>query len=260
MPKPLFKAMGLTKEFEARHQIAGIPPIHRAVDQVSFSIYDKDIVGIVGESGSGKTTLAQLCCRLIEPTSGHIEFLDTDFLSLSGKELQAIRLQMQMVFQDPAASLNPRKTVLENLGEPLLYHQRVPSKAALIPYVSQILYEVGLPGPILHRYPHEFSGGQQQRLSIGRALSLRPKLLLLDEAVSALDVSVQAQILNLLYDLRESAGLSYLFISHDLRVIRSLCNRVLVMYQGKMIESRDTESLFLYPQNSYTKKLISCIL
>ncbi len=259
MQTPLFKATSLTKEFTARYQLAGVPSMHRAVNQVSFSIYQGEIVGIVGESGSGKTTLAQLCCGLLAPTSGHIEFMGTDFLHLKGRRFQDIRIHMQMVFQDPAASLNPRKTILENLGEPLLYHRRIP-KELLIPHVTHLLNQVGLPGTLLHRYPHEFSGGQQQRLSIGRALALAPKLLLLDEAVSALDVSVQAQILNLLYDLRASSGLSYLFISHDLRVIRSLCDRVLVMYQGEIVESRDTDSLFLYPQHPYTKKLISCII
>ncbi|NGX61998.1 MAG: Glutathione import ATP-binding protein GsiA [Chlamydiae bacterium] len=231
----------------------------RAVENVSFSIHEDEIVGLVGESGSGKTTVGRAILRLIEPTEGEILFLGEDLRKFSSRKMRRIRPQIQMVFQDPLSSLNPRKTILENIGEPLLYHKRVKSKEALVEVVSGILQKVGIPISALYQYPHQFSGGQQQRISIGRAISLRPKLVVCDEAVSALDLSIQAQILNLLYQLKKSLGLAYLFISHDLAVVRHLCDRVLVMHEGKIVEEGETKALFAGPKHPYTQKLFSSI-
>lgn len=180
-------------------------------------------------------------------------------MSLKGKALTLHRQKIQMVFQDPLASLNPRKTILDNIGEALLYHKLIATKQEQIDHVCEILKQVGLPISSLKQYPHQFSGGQQQRISIGRAIAMKPKLIILDEAVSALDLSVQAQILNLLYSLKEQLGLSYLFISHDLSVIRCLCDRILVMYQGKIVEEQPTEKLFTSPQHPYTKQLLNSL-
>ncbi len=231
----------------------------KAVDGISFSIREQEIVGLVGESGCGKSTAAQAAIRLIEPTEGEVEFLGENFLSLRGGQLRKMRQKVQMVFQDPLASLNPRKTVLENIGEALLYHKRVKTRAEQIDQVLSILKKIGMPDRILNHYPHQFSGGQQQRISIGRAIALSPRLIICDEAVSALDLSVQAQILNLLYDLKEQLKLSYLFISHDLSVVRALCDRILVMYQGKIVEEGVTCAIFEDPKHSYTQKLLSSL-
>lgn len=229
----------------------------KAVDDISFSIAEGEIVGLVGESGSGKSTAGRAAIRLIEPTAGIIRFMGEDLLALSPKKLRLIRPNIQMVFQDPLSSLNPRKTILENIGEALLYHKRVESREKQIEEVSSILSKVGIPQTALQLYPHQFSGGQQQRISIGRAIALKPKLIICDEAVSALDLSVRAQILNLLLDLKHSLKLSYLFISHDLSVIRHLCDTTLVMYQGKIIERGPTEALFASPKHPYTQMLLA---
>lgn len=257
---PLFEARHLKKHFPVRRGfLRKTVKVIKAVDDISFTINRQEIVGIVGESGSGKSTTARLAMRLINPTSGEIDFLEEDFMSKKGKALANMRIEMQMVFQDPLASLNPRKTVLDNIGEALLYHKRVRNREEQAHAVIQILKQIGLGANILSHYPHQFSGGQQQRLSIGRAIALRPQLIILDEAVSALDLSVQAQILNLLYELKERLKLSYLFISHDLHVVRSICDRVLVMYQGKIVEDRETEALFEDPQHDYTKTLLGSL-
>lgn len=230
----------------------------KAVDTISFSIATGEILGLVGESGSGKSTVGSTVLRLLEPTAGEIYFMGEDFRAASRKQLRRhYRKKVQMVFQDPLASLNPRKTVLENVGEPLLYHKLVKTKEEQIEEVVKILKKVGVPESALNQYPHQFSGGQQQRISIGRALILRPKLLICDEVTSALDLSVQAQVLNLLYDLKREFNLSYLFISHDLTIIRHLCDRILVMHQGKIVESNKSETLFTNPQHPYTKKLLA---
>ena len=231
----------------------------KAVDGVSFSIHEGEIVGLVGESGSGKSTVGRAAIRLIEPTEGEIEFLNENFHAASSRQLRLLRRKVQMVFQDPLASLNPRKTVLENLGEPLLYHKQVHSFEEQISAVEKILTKVGIPPSALDHYPHQFSGGQQQRLSIGRALGLQPQLIVCDEAVSALDLSVQAQILNLLIDLKQAFKLSYLFISHDLSVVRHLCDRILVMYRGKIVEEGPTEALFENPKHPYTQLLLASV-
>lgn len=231
----------------------------KAVDGVSFSIHEGEVVGLVGESGSGKSTVGRAAIRLIEPTQGKIEFLGEDFLAASPKKLRILRRKVQMVFQDPLASLNPRKTVLENIGEPLLFHKQVGSREEQIDEVKKILGKIGISSSVLDHYPHQFSGGQQQRLSIGRAIGLRPKLVICDEAVSALDLSVQAQILNLLQDLKRGFKLSYLFISHDLSVVRHFCDRILVMYRGKIVEEGTTEAIFEDPKHPYTQLLLASI-
>ncbi len=258
--KKLLKVTNLKKFFPIKQ---GIFRRHvgdvKAVDGVSFSIQEGEIVGLVGESGSGKSTVGRAAIRLIEPTDGEIEFLGEDFRAASNRQLRHLRRKVQMVFQDPLASLNPRKTVLENLGEPLLYHKQVHSFDEQVVAVEKILRKVGISPSTLDNYPHQFSGGQQQRLSIGRALGLQPKLIICDEAVSALDLSVQAQILNLLIDLKQAFKLSYLFISHDLSVVRHLCDRILVMYRGKIVEEGPTEELFENPKHPYTQLLLASV-
>ena len=258
--KKLLTIKNLKKYFPIRRgifhrQVGSI----KAVDDISFSIGEREVVGLVGESGSGKTTVGKTAIRLLEPTAGEIFFLGKDLRATSHKQLRRLRQHVQMIFQDPYASLNPRKTILDNIGEALLYHRIVANKEAQVDEVVKILKKIGIPTNALNQYPHQFSGGQQQRISIGRAISLSPKLIICDEAVSALDLLVQAQILNLLCDLKETFELSYLFISHDLSVVRYLCDRILVMYQGKIVEEGSTEAIFEDPKQSYTKKLIASI-
>lgn len=231
----------------------------KAVDDISFAVGEKEVVGLVGESGSGKSTAGLSAVRLLEPTSGQITFLGQDLLAMGKKELKTFRQNAQIVFQDPYASLNPRKTVLDNVAGSLIYHKLVSSKDEQIQKTLFVLKQVGLREEALYKYPHEFSGGQLQRLAIARSLIVKPKLLVLDEAVSALDLSIQAQILNLLYDLKEEYKLSYLFISHDLGVVRHLCDKVLVMFRGKIVESASTEELFENPQHPYTKELLQSL-
>lgn len=238
-----------------RHQVGEI----KAVDGIDFDIRKGEVLGMVGESGSGKSTAGRAAVRLIEPTAGEITFLGQDLLKLTPEEMKGCRKKIQMVFQDPYASLNPRKTIRESIGEPLQFHGLVQSKAEERERVVEILEQVGLSPDVMGRYPHEFSGGQQQRICIGRALALQPELIVCDEAVSALDVSVQAQILNLLAELKERLHLSYLFITHDLSVVRHVCDRVVVMHGGKIVETASVEKLFSDPEASYTKKLLSAI-
>lgn len=231
----------------------------KAVDDISFTVNKGEIVALVGESGSGKTTAALASIRLIEPTSGEITLLGSNLLLAKGHAEKNLRLKAQIIFQDPLSSLSPRKSVLDNMGEALLYHRLVPSRKAMIDRVAAILQSIGLPAEAMERYPHEFSGGQQQRISIGRALALSPQLIVCDEIVSALDLSVQAQILTLLRELKEHYGLSYLFISHDLSLMRSFSDYIHVMYQGKIVESGPTEEVFQNPKHPYTQLLLSCI-
>jgi peptide/nickel transport system ATP-binding protein/oligopeptide transport system ATP-binding protein len=233
--------------------------IIKAVDGIDFTIPRGTVVGMVGESGSGKSTAARASIRLIEPTAGEIDFNGQSLLALNPKELRATRRFIQMVFQDPYASLNPRKTVAENVGEALIYHQLVTHFDEMEDKVADTLKQVGLLPDMMRRYPHEFSGGQQQRICIARALILNPTLIICDEVVSALDVSIQAQILNLLMDLKEIHQLSYLFISHDLSVIRHLADDVIVLYAGKIVENAPTEELFNDPKHPYTLKLLAAV-
>ncbi|MBA2368169.1 MAG: ABC transporter ATP-binding protein [Candidatus Protochlamydia sp.] len=260
MSVPLLSVKGLKKYFPVyaglfRKEIGCI----KAVDGLDFSIREGEVLGLVGESGSGKSTAARTAIRLIEPTAGEINFCGSPLMDLTKKQLKKVRKDIQIVFQDPYASLNPRKTIRESMGEALIYHGLANNQTEQIDQVAVVLKQIGLSPDVMERYPHEFSGGQQQRICIGRALALNPKLIVCDEAVSALDVSIQAQILNLLIELKEKYNLSYLFISHDLSVIRHIANHTVVLYKGKMVEEGSTERIFNDPQHQYTKELLHSI-
>ena len=230
----------------------------KAVRNVSFEVQAGESYGIVGESGSGKTTLARTILRLIDPTAGDIVFNETNLCDLNQKSLQRLRRDMQMIFQDPHSSLNPRKTIFQSVGEALVIHEHLRGRA-LRRRVQQLMEIVGLKKEHMYRFPHELSGGQKQRVGIARALALNPKILILDEPTSALDVSVQAQTLNFLEELQEKMSLTYIFISHNLAVIRYVCDRVAVMYLGKIVEEGEVNELFDIPRHPYTKALLSAV-
>jgi ABC-type microcin C transport system duplicated ATPase subunit YejF len=230
----------------------------KAVDDVSFEIHKGEILGLVGESGSGKSTLGRSILRLAPITAGRVTYTDTDLTALSAKQLVPWRRKMQMIFQDPYASLNPRMTVFETLAEPLLYHELADRKT-VAQQVEKLMDEVGLARAYVRKYPHEFSGGQRQRIAIGRAIATKPQFIVADEPASALDVTIQAQILELILDLVERHDLTMLFISHDLSVIRRISDRVMVMYQGKILEQGETEQLWADPQHRYTRQLLDAI-
>lgn len=227
----------------------------KAVDGVTFSIKDGAVFALVGESGSGKSTVARLVVRLIQPTSGQILFRGGDIQMFRGASLREFRKSVQIIFQDPFASLNPRMTVYDTISEPLKIHKMC-EKTELKDKVVNLLNSVGLQAEVLHHYPHEFSGGQRQRICIARALAVSPKLLVADEPLSALDVSIQAQILNILQDLQSQSHISFLFISHDLRVVQYFSDEVAVMYLGKIVEHAQTEELFSNPLHPYTDELL----
>ena len=227
----------------------------RAVDDVSLEINAGETLGLVGESGSGKSTLGRLILRLIEPPSGSVHFDGRDLLSASGREMRALRRDMQIIFQDPFGSLDPRMRIADLIAEPLSIHSQG-KRSEVKARVAELLRIVGLDASAASRYPHEFSGGQRQRIVIARALALRPKFIVCDEPVSALDVSVGAQIVNLLAQLQRDFGLTYLFISHSMPIVRYLSSRIAVMYRGKILEVNSTEEITTHPQNNYTKTLL----
>jgi oligopeptide transport system ATP-binding protein len=258
--QPLLRVEHLVKHFPIKSGILIDREIGRvrAVDDVSFAVAEGETLGLVGESGCGKSTLSRSILQLLEPTSGSVRFEGREIVGVKGKELRGLRRQMQMIFQDPYASLNPRKRVSQIVGDPMLLHG-VASGDEVRRSVQELLDRVGLNPEHYNRYPHEFSGGQRQRIGIARALALRPKLIVADEPVSALDVSIQAQIINLLEDLQGEFGLTYIFVAHDLGVIRHVSDRIAVMYLGKIVEIGPAEAVYSNPIHPYTLTLLSAI-
>jgi oligopeptide transport system ATP-binding protein len=258
MTQSLLRTQGLTKHFAVRRGVFGrVRGAVRAVDGVDFQVHAGQTLGIVGESGCGKSTLGRLVLRLIEPSAGQVWFDGRDLGTLGAAELRAQRRAMQIIFQDPFGSLNPRMTVGQILAEPLILHGLHGGHHGK--RVSDLLRTVGLEAAHAQRYPHEFSGGQRQRIGIARALAVEPRLIVCDEAVSALDVSVQAQVINLLQDLQQRLGIAYLFIAHDLAVVRHIAHRVAVMYMGRIVEIADTHALFAAPRHPYSQALLAAI-
>lgn len=259
---PLLKATNVKKYFKNNtgiiDRILGNQEHVKAVDGVSLEVGHRETVGVVGESGCGKTTLGRTLSKLYELTGGKIYFEDQDITNPTATELRSLRKQIQVIFQDPLSSLNPRKTVGEILGKPLEIHD-IASGVEKRDRVAELLEEVGLQPDHINRYPHEFSGGQQQRIGIARAISIEPELIIADEPVSALDVSVQAQIINMMKNIQKKYGISYVFIAHDLSVIKHISDRVLVMYLGNIVEKGPTDAIFNNPQHPYTRALLSSI-
>jgi oligopeptide transport system ATP-binding protein len=259
--EPVLEVRGLVKHFPLttgivfKKQVGAV----RAVDGVDLRLYKGETLGLVGESGCGKSTTARLLMRLDEPTAGQILFHGEDIAALSGKAFKAVRRNIQIVLQDPYSSLNPRMTVGDIVGEPFQIHKDVAPKGSRRKMVQELLEVVGLNPEHIHRYPHQFSGGQRQRIGIARGLALRPEIIVCDEPVSALDVSVQAQVINLFEKLQDEFGLSYLFIAHDLSVVRHICDRVSVMYLGKVVETGDEEQIYERPTHPYTQALLSAV-
>ncbi|MEM7118845.1 MAG: ATP-binding cassette domain-containing protein [Chloroflexota bacterium] len=258
--EPLVRVKNLVKHFPItqgiifQRQIGAV----KAVDDITFDIYPGETLGLVGESGSGKSTTGRTILRLYDPSSGAIEFDGIDIAQMSGEPLRKMRRDMQMIFQDPQACLNPRMTVGSIIEEPIQVHNLLPSSQR-DQRIRELLEIVGLNPQFVNRYPHEFSGGQRQRIGIARALAVQPKFIVADEPISALDVSIQAQVVNLLQDLQEKFNLTYLFIAHDLSMIRYICNRVAVMYKGKIVEYAETDDLYDNPVHPYTKVLLSAV-
>jgi oligopeptide/dipeptide ABC transporter ATP-binding protein len=258
---PLVQVRDIAKHFPInkgilfQHKVGAV----KAVDGVSFDVQRGETLGIVGETGCGKSTTARLVMRLLDSTAGEIHFDGQDITHLKGARLKAIRRDMQMIFQDPYSSLNPRKTIGSVIGEPFVIHGLLDGKDERKRAVQELMETVGLNPEHYNRYPHEFSGGQRQRIGVARALALKPKLLIADEPVSALDVSIQAQVLNLLRDLQRELGLTVIFIAHDLSVVRHMCDRVAVMYLGKIVEIGSGDDLYGFPRHPYTGALLSAV-
>jgi oligopeptide transport system ATP-binding protein len=255
---PLLEVRRLVKHFIRKQGLWRAPAVVKAVDEVSFSIDEGEMFGLVGESGSGKSTTGRCILRLIEPTSGEVLFRGEQVLQFSRARMRQARRDMQIVFQDPYSSLNPRMKAGDIVEEPLIIH-KLGTKPERRGRVAELFTLVGLDSSHLARYPHEFSGGQRQRIGIARALALNPALIIADEAVSALDVSIQAQVVRLMLELRERLKLTYLFIAHDLRLVEHICSRVAVMYLGRIVELGETRSLFDNPRHPYTRALLSAV-
>jgi oligopeptide/dipeptide ABC transporter ATP-binding protein len=253
--RDLVKHFAITRGIIFRRRIGAV----RAVDGVSFEVRRGETLGIVGETGCGKSTTAKLIMRLLEASGGEIDFEASDITRVKGAKLKAVRREMQMIFQDPYSSLNPRKTIGSIIGEPFAIHGLQKEKGARKQAVQGLMEMVGLNPEHYNRYPHEFSGGQRQRIGVARALALNPKLLIADEPVSALDVSIQAQVLNLLRDLQRRFGLTLVFIAHDLSVVRHMCDRVAVMYLGKIVEIGPNDALYDFPRHPYTGALLAAV-
>jgi peptide/nickel transport system ATP-binding protein/oligopeptide transport system ATP-binding protein len=259
--EPLVQVRGLVKHFPLTRGILLQRKVGavQAVDGVDFDVMRGETLGIVGETGCGKSTTARLIMRLLEPTAGEIRFEGEDITKLKGSRLKATRREMQMIFQDPYSSLNPRKTVGATIAQPFAIHGLLKDKGERKRAVQELLETVGLSPEHYNRYPHEFSGGQRQRIGVARALALKPKLLIADEPVSALDVSIQAQVLNLLREMQRELGLTLVFIAHDLSVVRHMCDRVAVMYLGRIVEIGPGDALYDYPRHPYTGALLSAV-
>ncbi|CAH0122192.1 MULTISPECIES: ABC transporter ATP-binding protein [unclassified Paenibacillus] len=260
MSEPILQVRALKKHYPVKDGILFSKPSRfvKAVDDVSFDVFKGETLGIVGESGCGKSTMARLVTQLVKPTSGSVLFKGKDLSGLSGQELKQERKHIQMVFQNPYASLDPRKTVEQLIMEPLVIHN-VGTRQERLAKVRELLEVVGLSAYQAQRYPHEFSGGQRQRINIARALALNPDLVICDEPVSALDVSIQAQVINLLKDLQSRFGLTYIFISHDLNVVKYISDRIVVMYLGKVVEMGTFEDIYNNPRHPYTRALLSAV-
>jgi oligopeptide transport system ATP-binding protein len=258
--EPLLEVTDLVKHFPIKKGLLIDREVDqvRAVDGVSFSVARGQTLGLVGESGSGKSTVCRTMLQLLKPTSGSVRFEGQEIAGLSRRELRPLRRQMQMIFQDPYASLNPRKRVGQIVGDPLKL-QGIASGSALREQVQELLVRVGLSSEHYDRYPHEFSGGQRQRIGIARAIALKPKLVVADEPVSALDVSIQAQIVNLLDDLQDELGLTYVFVAHDIGVVRHVSDRIAVMHDGKIVEEGTADQVCEHPRDDYTKQLLAAV-